>query len=64
MAANAKVGTFVEVKNSSIGARTKVPHLSYIGDADIGEDTNIGAGRNHCESPARARRRQATDDDR
>ena len=42
--ADAKVGTFVEVKNSSIGARTKVPHLSYIGDADIGEDTNIGAG--------------------
>jgi bifunctional UDP-N-acetylglucosamine pyrophosphorylase / glucosamine-1-phosphate N-acetyltransferase len=40
----AKVGTFVEVKNSDIGANTKVPHLSYIGDADIGEDTNIGAG--------------------
>ena len=38
-----KVGTFVEVKNSQIGARTKVPHLSYIGDADIGEDSNIGA---------------------
>lgn len=44
VSAGAKVGTFVEVKNSSIGARTKVPHLSYIGDADIGEDTNIGAG--------------------
>lgn len=41
---DAKVGTFVEVKNSEIGARTKVPHLSYIGDADIGENTNIGAG--------------------
>ena len=40
----AKVGTFVEVKNSRIGRGTKVPHLSYIGDADIGEDTNIGAG--------------------
>jgi bifunctional UDP-N-acetylglucosamine pyrophosphorylase/glucosamine-1-phosphate N-acetyltransferase len=39
-----KVGTFVEVKNSEIGAGTKVPHLSYIGDADIGERTNIGAG--------------------
>ena len=34
----------MEIKNSSIGPRTKVPHLSYIGDADIGEDTNIGAG--------------------
>jgi bifunctional UDP-N-acetylglucosamine pyrophosphorylase/glucosamine-1-phosphate N-acetyltransferase len=44
LAAGAKVGTFVEVKNARIGERTKVPHLSYIGDADIGEDTNIGAG--------------------
>ena len=41
---NAKIGTFVEVKNARIGARTKVPHLSYIGDAEIGEDTNIAAG--------------------
>ena len=41
--AGAKAGTFVEIKNSRIGARTKVPHLSYIGDADIGEDTNIAA---------------------
>ena len=42
--ADSKAGTFVEIKNSRIGARTKVPHLSYIGDAEIGEDTNIGAG--------------------
>jgi bifunctional UDP-N-acetylglucosamine pyrophosphorylase/glucosamine-1-phosphate N-acetyltransferase len=40
----AKAGTFVEIKNSDIGAGTKVPHLSYIGDADVGEETNIGAG--------------------
>jgi bifunctional UDP-N-acetylglucosamine pyrophosphorylase/glucosamine-1-phosphate N-acetyltransferase len=40
----AKAGTFVEIKNSDVGAGTKVPHLSYIGDADIGEGTNIGAG--------------------
>jgi len=40
----AKVGTFVEIKNSTIGAGTKVPHLSYIGDADVGAGTNIGAG--------------------
>jgi bifunctional UDP-N-acetylglucosamine pyrophosphorylase/glucosamine-1-phosphate N-acetyltransferase len=39
----AKVGTFVEVKNSDIGAAAKVPHLSYIGDADVGERTNLGA---------------------
>jgi bifunctional UDP-N-acetylglucosamine pyrophosphorylase/glucosamine-1-phosphate N-acetyltransferase len=42
--ADAKAGTFVEIKNSRVGARTKVPHLSYIGDADIGEGANIGAG--------------------
>jgi bifunctional UDP-N-acetylglucosamine pyrophosphorylase/glucosamine-1-phosphate N-acetyltransferase len=40
----AKVGTFVEVKNSTLGEGTKVPHLSYVGDATIGEHTNIGAG--------------------
>jgi bifunctional UDP-N-acetylglucosamine pyrophosphorylase/glucosamine-1-phosphate N-acetyltransferase len=40
----AKAGTFVEIKNSNIGKGTKVPHLSYIGDADIGEGSNIGAG--------------------
>jgi bifunctional UDP-N-acetylglucosamine pyrophosphorylase/glucosamine-1-phosphate N-acetyltransferase len=40
----AKIGTFVEIKKSHIGAGAKVPHLSYIGDAEIGEGTNIGAG--------------------
>jgi bifunctional UDP-N-acetylglucosamine pyrophosphorylase/glucosamine-1-phosphate N-acetyltransferase len=40
----AKAGTFVEIKNSDVGAGSKVPHLSYIGDTDIGEATNIGAG--------------------
>lgn len=44
LARDAKAGTFVEVKNSRIGRGTKVPHLSYIGDAEIGEETNIGAG--------------------
>jgi bifunctional UDP-N-acetylglucosamine pyrophosphorylase / glucosamine-1-phosphate N-acetyltransferase len=41
---DAKIGTFVEMKKSTVGARSKVPHLSYIGDAEIGEDTNIAAG--------------------
>lgn len=41
--AGAKAGTFVEIKNSVIGAGSKVPHLSYIGDAEIGEGTNLGA---------------------
>ena len=44
LAARSKAGTFVEVKKSRIGEGSKVPHLSYIGDAEIGEDTNIGAG--------------------
>jgi bifunctional UDP-N-acetylglucosamine pyrophosphorylase / glucosamine-1-phosphate N-acetyltransferase len=39
----AKAGTFVEIKNSEIGAGAKVPHLSYIGDAEVGEGTNLGA---------------------
>jgi bifunctional UDP-N-acetylglucosamine pyrophosphorylase/glucosamine-1-phosphate N-acetyltransferase len=39
-----KAGTFVEIKASRVGRRSKVPHLSYVGDAVIGKDTNIGAG--------------------
>ena len=39
----AKIGTYVEIKNSVIGAGAKVPHLSYIGDADVGEAANLGA---------------------
>jgi bifunctional UDP-N-acetylglucosamine pyrophosphorylase/glucosamine-1-phosphate N-acetyltransferase len=40
----AKAGAFVEIKGSEIGAGSKVPHLSYVGDAEVGEDANIGAG--------------------
>ena len=40
----AKAGAFVEVKNSRIGAGAKVPHLSYVGDADVGAGSNLGAG--------------------
>jgi len=40
---DSKAGSFVEVKNSQVGPRSKIPHLSYIGDATIGEDSNIGA---------------------
>jgi bifunctional UDP-N-acetylglucosamine pyrophosphorylase/glucosamine-1-phosphate N-acetyltransferase len=43
LAAGVKVGTYVEVKASDIGTGSKVPHLSYVGDATIGEHTNIGA---------------------
>jgi bifunctional UDP-N-acetylglucosamine pyrophosphorylase/glucosamine-1-phosphate N-acetyltransferase len=40
----AKAGAFVEIKGSRIGAGSKVPHLSYIGDAEVGADSNLGAG--------------------
>ena len=42
--AGAKAGTFVEIKNSRIGEGAKVPHLAYVGDADVGAGSNLGAG--------------------
>jgi bifunctional UDP-N-acetylglucosamine pyrophosphorylase/glucosamine-1-phosphate N-acetyltransferase len=39
----AHIGTYVEIKNSEVGTGSKVPHLTYVGDATIGEDSNIGA---------------------
>ncbi len=45
---NAKVGNFVEVKKSTIGAGSKVSHLSYIGDTSMGKNVNIGAGTITC----------------
>jgi len=44
LGADGKIGAFVETKNSKIGRGSKVPHLSYIGDATIGDESNIGAG--------------------
>ncbi len=44
----AKIGNFVEIKNSSVHEKTKVNHLSYIGDSDLGENTNVGAGTITC----------------
>ena len=44
LAAGVKIGNFVEVKNSVVGEGTKLPHLSYIGDADIGAGVNMGCG--------------------
>jgi bifunctional UDP-N-acetylglucosamine pyrophosphorylase/glucosamine-1-phosphate N-acetyltransferase len=53
---DAKAGTFVEIKNSRIGAGTKIPHLSYIGDADIGEGRTSPPGT----SPRTSRTRRAS----
>ncbi len=55
--AGAKAGTFVEIKNSDIGARAKVPHLSYIGDADVGPATNLGAATITANYDGRAKHR-------
>lgn len=45
---NVKIGDFVEIKNSTIGARTSVSHLTYIGDSDVGEHVNFGCGTVTC----------------
>jgi bifunctional UDP-N-acetylglucosamine pyrophosphorylase / glucosamine-1-phosphate N-acetyltransferase len=48
LATGAKAGTFVEIKASRVGEGSKVPHLSYVGDAEIGKEANIGAGTITC----------------
>jgi len=53
----AKAGTFVEIKSSEIGAGAKVPHLSYIGDADVGEGSNLGAATVTANYDGRAKHR-------
>ncbi len=45
---NSKVGNFVEIKNSKIGKKVSIAHLSYVGDADVGNNVNIGAGTITC----------------
>lgn len=45
---NVHIGNFVEIKNAKIGAGTKIPHLSYVGDCEIGKDVNIGCGVVFC----------------
>jgi bifunctional UDP-N-acetylglucosamine pyrophosphorylase/glucosamine-1-phosphate N-acetyltransferase len=55
--AGAKAGTFVEIKNSDVGPGAKIPHLSYIGDADIGSETNLGAATITANYDGRAKHR-------
>jgi bifunctional UDP-N-acetylglucosamine pyrophosphorylase/glucosamine-1-phosphate N-acetyltransferase len=55
-----KAGTFVEIKNSDVGAGSKVPHLSYIGDADIGEESNLGAATITANYNARTKKKTRT----
>ncbi|MBF0338665.1 MAG: bifunctional UDP-N-acetylglucosamine diphosphorylase/glucosamine-1-phosphate N-acetyltransferase GlmU [Nitrospirae bacterium] len=58
----AKVGNFVEIKNSTVGANTKVSHLSYIGDSQLGRDVNIGAGTITCNYDGKKKHRTVIKD--
>jgi bifunctional UDP-N-acetylglucosamine pyrophosphorylase / glucosamine-1-phosphate N-acetyltransferase len=58
----ARVGSFVEMKNTTVGKGSKVPHLSYMGDADIGEDSNVGAGSITCNYDGDAKHRTVIGD--
>lgn len=62
LASGARVGSFVEVKNSTIGEGSKVPHLSYIGDATIGSGVNVGAGSITCNYDGRDKHRTVIGD--
>lgn len=59
----AKVGTFVELKKTTVGKGSKVPHLSYMGDAEIGDGVNIGAGSITCNYDGFEKHRTIIEDD-
>ncbi|MGH2731000.1 MAG: bifunctional UDP-N-acetylglucosamine diphosphorylase/glucosamine-1-phosphate N-acetyltransferase GlmU, partial [Actinomycetota bacterium] len=58
-----KVGTFVETKETTIGENSRAPHLSYLGDAEIGKDVNVGAGSITCNWDGRRKHKTEIDDD-
>ncbi len=58
----AKIGSFVEIKKSNIGHGSKVPHLSYVGDASVGEGVNIGAGTITCNYDGFSKHKTVIDD--
>lgn len=62
LAAGARAGSFVEIKNSDIGRESAVPHLSYVGDSRLGEDVNIGAGTITCNYDGREKHRTVIGD--
>lgn len=63
LADETKIGNFVEIKNSSVGQGSKVNHLSYIGDASIGRNVNVGAGTITCNYDGAAKHRTTIGDD-
>jgi bifunctional UDP-N-acetylglucosamine pyrophosphorylase/glucosamine-1-phosphate N-acetyltransferase len=58
-----KVGNFVEIKNSRVGARSKINHLSYVGDTTIGKSANIGAGTITCNYDGKRKNRTKIQDE-
>ena len=63
LASDADIGNFVEIKNSQIGAGSKVNHLSYVGDATVGNKVNIGAGTITCNYDGANKYRTVIEDD-
>jgi bifunctional UDP-N-acetylglucosamine pyrophosphorylase / glucosamine-1-phosphate N-acetyltransferase len=61
--ADSKLGTFVEAKNSTIGEGSKAPHLSYLGDAEIGRRVNVGAGTITCNWDGKQKHKTVVEDD-
>ena len=57
-----RVGNFVEIKNSRVGARSKINHLSYVGDTTIGKSVNIGAGTITCNYDGKRKNRTKIED--
>jgi len=62
LAKGVKVGDFVEIKNSRIGEGSKIPHLSYIGDSELGKKVNIGAGTITCNYDGKQKHRTVIGD--
>jgi bifunctional UDP-N-acetylglucosamine pyrophosphorylase/glucosamine-1-phosphate N-acetyltransferase len=63
LAEEVHIGNFVEVKASRLGARSKANHLTYIGDSEIGERVNVGAGTITCNYDGAAKHRTVIEDD-
>lgn len=63
LSAGAKLGTFVETKNAVLGEGSKAPHLSYLGDAEIGNNVNVGAGTITCNWDGRNKHKTVIEDD-
>ena len=60
--ANCRIGNFVEIKNSNVGDSVKIAHLTYVGDADVGNNCNIGCGVVFCNYDGEQKRRSVVEE--